>query len=78
MSQYMCATGKEHLGKMLPCYYKALLKGDQKENSYCPDMIQLQETSCHYTSGKLWPLDLKLASWPEGMGHNLGCVSHKL
>lgn len=78
VSQYMCATGKQYLGKMLPCYYKALLKGDQKENSYCPNTIQLQETSCHYTSGKLLPPDSKLANWPEGSGHSLCCISHKV
>lgn len=49
-----------------------------KKNFYCPNMTQMQETSCHYTSGKLLPLDSKLANWPEGTGHNLCCISHKL
>lgn len=55
----MCATGKDHLGKTLPYSYKALLKRAKREHSYCPNMIQLQETSCHYTSGKLWSGDSK-------------------
>ena len=36
MSQYMCAIGKKQLGKMLPYYYKTLLKGDQKRKFLLP------------------------------------------
>lgn len=54
--------------------FQGTIEKGPKKNSFCPNMIQLQETSCHYTSEKLLPLDSKLTNWPEGTGHSLCCV----
>lgn len=50
------------------------IEKEPKKNSYCPNMIQLQQTSCHYTNRKLLPLDLKPVNWPEVTGYGLHCI----